>query len=322
MQETYSVRNAETTPDRRDRKAEQARARRARQTERRKALNILNEMKELRVQRRLGEARKSKPVVAGDGKPRYFKIGANVAAMCCRLWYWENKGELAGHWTHKTARQWERETGLNERQQRTARRTAVEEGLWEEREHVRPDGRRVVKYRLDPVRMARLSVESAVESARRELGREVRAAEREKLARELPELEADRDLLRLFDAPEEPEGAGPDREPDTTPTYAVGDAPTQTPHGNAENGASEGERGDPQYTPEKELRYAENGASEGVGRTGTPYRVSGDPLHSGGTTREYYMGVLQGISLTATLPEGTQTSPGFARTTPSSLVQK
>ncbi len=164
--EDYSVNAEMATEDRGtlDRKREQARARQASKTRRKEAVQVLNEMNVLKVQKAVGRARRSKTTTTKDGLVRTYRIHQNVASMCSWLLYWEGKGELSGGWIHKSLTEWVEETELTESMVRTARRIGKEEGLWEEREHVRSDGREVVKYRLDVVRLLRIANDSEIEN--------------------------------------------------------------------------------------------------------------------------------------------------------------
>jgi hypothetical protein len=185
-----------------DRKAEQARVRSSRKSERKEAIRILNAMKELRVRRIVAQAERSQKVRTKEGRLRTYRFRANVAAMACRLLYWEGRGELSGGWVYKSSTEWKEETGLTEKMQRTARRVGQEEGLWEEDEHTRRDGRTVVAYRLDAWRLWQVVNQAELDSAKEKLVHARNPARKAELREEIRELERTRATLGLGDAPD------------------------------------------------------------------------------------------------------------------------
>lgn len=183
--------------ERKDTKAGQARERRARKRARKEAHSLLtNDMKVLEVQEAVTRAPRSETDQAG----KQHRIGAHVSAMVRQLLFWEGKGEAEGGWIYKSALDWEQaDAALTASKLRTARRVAVEEGLWEERQQLRPgDQRPTVYYRLDMLRVAEVVVFSELQNTHRLLQRERRGGEREKLNRKRRELEKARDDLRLI----------------------------------------------------------------------------------------------------------------------------
>ncbi len=134
-----------------------------------------------------------------DGTVRTYRLGANFAAMVGRLLYWEGKGELPGGWVYKTAAEWEEETGLTERKQRTARCVGVAEGLWEEKKHTRRDGRTVVAFRLDAWRLWQIVNGAQIAAAKEAPGRARDPIKKAELRAQLGDLEKTRVMLALED---------------------------------------------------------------------------------------------------------------------------
>lgn len=71
----------------------------------------------------------------------------NAALFLCQLTYWTGKQHNPDGWIYKTQEEWCLETGLSEKEQRTARRPLVERGYVEERERGIPSR---LEYRLVP----------------------------------------------------------------------------------------------------------------------------------------------------------------------------
>ncbi|MBN3871542.1 MAG: hypothetical protein HWQ23_15055 [Nostoc sp. JL33] len=75
----------------------------------------------------------------------------NAALFLCQLTYWTGKQHNPDGWIYKTQEEWGYETGLSEKEQRTARRSLVERGYVEEQERGIPSR---LEYRLlaDPLK--------------------------------------------------------------------------------------------------------------------------------------------------------------------------
>ncbi len=239
--------------DGRARKAQQARERRARKARRKEAVETLNAMKELRIRRLVARAERSEKVRTKDGQMRAYRFRGNVAAMACRLLFWEGKGEVPGCWVFKSAAEWEAETGLTERQQRTARRVARDERLWREKEHTRRDGRTVVAYRLDAWRLWQIVNRAELAIAKEKLKHAHDPAKKAEARREIRELERTRDTLVLGDSP----GVYTEVTSEEPPTREENDRP------NRETQSQESD---------------------------TPANMSVDPLHNGEHAGEYFRG--------------------------------
>jgi len=104
-----------------------------------------------------------------DNAGKQWTMGANVGKMVRQLLFWDGKGEADDDRIHRTATDWfTSEAGLTERQLRTAKRIAAEEGLVEITVGRRPsDGQKVNFYRLDVWRVAQVVVQSELENTRR-----------------------------------------------------------------------------------------------------------------------------------------------------------
>jgi len=177
-------------------------ARGNREERNRVAYGILANMNTLRIEKAVSRAERTEKVVTKEGVPRTYRIGKNVAKMCCWLLYWEGRGKLADSWVYKTSSEWFEETGLTESMVKTARRIAKAEGLWEEKEHLRDDNRWTVKYRLNMWRLLQVANASEIASTERLLERAGRnEGKRERLETELERLKGTRADLGVIDGP-------------------------------------------------------------------------------------------------------------------------
>jgi len=180
----------------------QKKARGNREGRNRVAYGILADMNTLRIEKAVSRAERTEKVVTKEGASRTYRVGKNVAKMCCWLLYWEGRGKLAGSWVYKTSSEWFEETGLTESMVKTARRIAKAEGLWEEREHLRDDNRWTVAFRLNMWRLLQVANASEIASTERLLERAGRnGGKRERLKTELERLKGTWADLGMIDGP-------------------------------------------------------------------------------------------------------------------------
>jgi hypothetical protein len=160
------------------------------------AKSILNGMNAIATEDAIARAKRS----GTDAADRQWTMGPNVGKMVRQLVFWDGKGSDDDDRIHKTAREWfQSEAGLTERQLRTARRIAVEEGLVEVTVGRRPsDGQKVNFYRLNMWQTARVVVESELENTNRKLAHEGRKRVRDRLNKQRRGLERTQEDLNLF----------------------------------------------------------------------------------------------------------------------------
>lgn len=166
------------------------------QQDRNAAVNVLKGINAFEVQDAIARAKRSKL----DRGGRQWRIGAHVGMMCRQLLFWEQKGELADFWIHKTAREWlTADASFTPRMLRTAEKVAVEEGLMEIEVGWRPGDRQRTKfYRLNLWEVVRVVVVSELENIEDLLKHEGRKNRRDTLNRRRREFERARDDLNLL----------------------------------------------------------------------------------------------------------------------------
>lgn len=103
--------------------------------------------------------------------PAIARVCGSAAAglMLCQAIYWSGEKSVIarGGWFWKTAAEWEEETCLSSREQRTARETILKKGFWEEEKH-KINGAPTLHFRVDfsAITDAHISkVEAKMESA-------------------------------------------------------------------------------------------------------------------------------------------------------------
>lgn len=84
--------------------------------------------------------------------------GINGALMLSQLVYWADKAKDPNGWIYKTGKEWTEETGLNRREQDTARKNLRELGLIEEHKHGVPCK---IHYKINQDELYRKLLESA-----------------------------------------------------------------------------------------------------------------------------------------------------------------
>lgn len=84
--------------------------------------------------------------------------GINGALMLSQLVYWADKAKDPNGWIYKTGKEWTEETGLNRREQDTARKNLRELGLIEEHKHGVPCK---IHYKVNQDELYRKLLESA-----------------------------------------------------------------------------------------------------------------------------------------------------------------
>lgn len=207
----YGSEAVSSTEESRDRKAAQARDRRAATSRRKEATRLLKSVDTGTVRKAVARA----PRQEKDAADRQRKIGKNVASLVAQLVFWEGKGEGRDNWVHKTAADWElAEDALTYWMLRTARQVAVEEGLLEYKQGLRPGDRRPTgHYRLNLLEVARVVAQSELETTKQLLKREGRSSQRDQLNRNCRKWEKaleDLCLIDIVNENDEPVPSDPD----------------------------------------------------------------------------------------------------------------